>query len=479
MAGPVSERPPQNETRVARWLRGQRHRIPNGLNGRPALGAAIALIMVSVAAVVGPLRRAAPTRAVAEQTPSATSQRPGSEADIAGAAASDGSLAAATADAFIGVDLGDGPPPARPVVGPPPSLPPVERPEPPPITEAMLAVGVAPVPAKERVPKPRAVRGVYLNAWAAGSPRKRAKLIALADRTEIDAFVIDVKDASGHISYESTIPLAQQVGAPQRRFADVRELLAEMKAHGIYPIARIVAFKDPVLAGARHDLALRTRYGDVWRDRYGDVWVDAFNRHVWDYEIAIAREALSLGFAEVQWDYVRFPDTPAHLMRDVVYPAREGRTKADAIREFLSYSREQLSDLAAPVTADVFGLTTSAGSDMGIGQFWPKMVDATDVLLPMVYPSHYVRGSYGIADPNASPYEVVKTALQHAIRRSRDVAGAAAIRPWLQDFTLGEPRYGATEVRAQIQAVYDVGLDEWVLWNAGSDYTAEALTARR
>src|SRR5690606_28898603 len=122
----------------------------------------------------------------------------------------------------------------------------------------------------------------------------------------------------------------------------------------------------------------------------------------WDYNIAVAREAVMLGFSEVQWDYVRFPDVPQRYMREAVYPAQAGRSREDAIREFLEYSREQLADLGVPVTADVFVLTVSAGDDMGIGQRWSKMVDVTDVLLPMIYPSHFARGSYGIPVPNAA-----------------------------------------------------------------------------
>ncbi len=345
----------------------------------------------------------------------------------------------------------------------------------PPVTPASFAVHVDALPAAERVARPAAIHGIYLNAWAAGSARKRAKLIALADRTEVNAFVVDVKDATGHVSYESSMALARKIGASQARVGDIRAFLAELRSHGIYPIARIVAFKDPVLAAARPDWAIRDTAGGLWHDRYGDTWVDAYDRRVWDYDIALAREAMELGFSEIQWDYVRFPDTPARQMRNAVFAAAAGRTKAQAISEFLRYSRDQLSDVGATVTADVFGLTTSAGSDMGIGQYWPMMVGATDALLPMVYPSHYRKGSYGIAYPNGSPYEIVKTALEHGLRRSEGVADAAEIRPWLQDFTLGRPRYGAAEVRAQIRAVYDVGLRDWILWNPGSDYTVAAL----
>lgn len=327
-----------------------------------------------------------------------------------------------------------------------------------------------------RVPKPRAVRGLYVNAWAAGSPRKMAKLMALADSTEINAFVIDVKDVTGYVSYRTGVALARQIGADRDiRIRDIRGLLDQLRERGIYPIARIVVFKDPLLARKKPEWSIQADTGGIWMDHNGELWVDPFNKEIWDYAIALAREAVLLGFSEVQWDYVRFPDVPRRYMETAVYPARQGRTREDAIREFLRYSREKLADLGVPVTADVFGLTVSAGSDMGIGQRWEKMLDVADVLLPMVYPSHFAKGSYGIPVPNADPYQTVRTAMEYALQRSRGVPGAAAIRPWLQDFTLGWPSYGPAEVRAQIKATYDAGIDEWILWNPGSNYTAAAL----
>lgn len=326
------------------------------------------------------------------------------------------------------------------------------------------------------VPKPEVVRGIYLNAWAAGSSRRRAQLIELAERSEINTFVIDVKEA-GEVSYHSGVGLARAIGAGRGYIPDPRGVLATLRAAGIYPIARIVVFKDPVLAEQRPDWAIQREDGSLWEDRQGARWVDPYNREVWDYNIDLAREAVLLGFSEIQWDYVRFPDVPARLMRDAVFPARDGRSRTQAIREFLRYSRERLADLGVPVTADVFGLTVSVRNDMGIGQQWEEMVDVTDALLPMIYPSHFARGSYGIPVPNAAPYQTVKKALEFAVRRSAGVAGAAAIRPWLQDFSLGWPSYGAAEVRAQIQATYDAGLTEWILWNPASRYTAAALAA--
>ena len=333
-----------------------------------------------------------------------------------------------------------------------------------------------PVPAGERVPKPEAVRGIYVGSWPVGSSNRLAQLIRLADETEINAFVIDVKDVTGEISYATQVPLAQQLGADRRpRIGDIRAVLAKLKEHGIYPIARIVAFKDPLVADARPEWAIQRADGSVWEDNKGVRWVDAFNPEVHAYNIEIAREAVSLGFAEVQWDYVRFPDAPQSYMAEAVYPARDGRTMSQGIRSFMLKSRDELEPLEAPITADVFGITTSAFRDVGIGQLWEDMADVMDVLLPMVYPSHYPKGTWDFPVPNAAPYQIVHKALMHGVNRSKDIPNAATIRPWLQAFDLGEPDYTPEYVRAQIDAVYDAGLTEWILWNPSARYSAEPL----
>jgi hypothetical protein len=286
--------------------------------------------------------------------------------------------------------------------------------------------------------------------------------------------VIDVKEG-GEVSYKSSVKLAKEIGASREYIANVKKLLTKLREAEIYPIARIVVFKDPVLAQARKQYAVKTPEGEVWRDNKGTPWVDSYNKNVWDYNIALAREAIELGFAEVQWDYVRFSDAPKSYLARAVYPARRGRLRQDAIREFLIYSREKLKDLDIPVTADVFGLTVTQTGDMGIGQKWEKMVDVVDVILPMVYPSHFIPGNYGLRNPNAAPYRTIRNSLEDAIARSKLTTNPALIRPWLQAFTLGPPRYGPAHVRAQIKAVYDVGLEEWVLWNPGSNYDPAAL----
>lgn len=335
------------------------------------------------------------------------------------------------------------------------------------------------VPPGERVPKPRAVRGLYVNGWVAGSASRMARLLELADTTEINAFVVDIKDATGFVGYRTSVPFARDVGADaEPRIGDIQSLLARLKRHGIYPIARVVVFKDPIVAAARPELAIQDSVGRPWVDQHGDIWVDAFNREVWDYHVELAREAVELGFSEIQWDYVRFPDAPWKYLQRAVHPARADRTKADAIAEFLAYARDALADLDVPITADVFGLTTSVVGDLGIGQEWLRMQTEVDVLLPMIYPSHYRPGTYGFANPNGNPYGVMKRALEGALSRARGVRGAASVRPWIQDFTLGAPSYEPAHVRAQIQAAYDLGVEEWVLWNPGARYTAEALVGR-
>jgi hypothetical protein len=340
--------------------------------------------------------------------------------------------------------------------------------------DSIVAPAKAAPPAVARVARPEHVRALYLNAWAAGSPTKLPKLMSVADSTEINAFVIDVKEG-GEISYESKVPLAVEIGANRTYIRNIKRALDQMRERNIYPIARIVVFKDPVLAEAKPALAVKNADGSVWRDNKGTAWVDTYNRAVWDYNIALAREAVGLGFAEVQWDYVRFSDAPRSYLARATYPAAAGRTKADAVREFLLYSREKLKDLDVPVTADVFGLTVTTLGDMGIGQQWEKMADAVDVILPMVYPSHFIAGNYGLRSPNAAPYRTIKRSMDDAIRRSKPLANAAIIRPWLQAFTLGPPKYGPAHVRAQIEAVYDAGLTEWVLWSPGSNYDPAAL----
>lgn len=326
---------------------------------------------------------------------------------------------------------------------------------------------------------PDSVKGIYLNAWTAGSSRRRGNLIRLAERTEINTFVIDIKDATGFVSHATEVSLAREVGATgEIRIRDLPGLLVQLHEAGIYPIARIVVAKDPLVAAGRPDLAIQDSAGGVWLDQDSVRWLNLHHPEVWDYHVDLAKEVVRAGFPEIQWDYVRFPDAPQALRARQVFPESEGRPMTRAVGSFLSYSRGVLSGMGASVTADVFGVTTSYRRDVGIGQVWEEFIDKVDAALPMVYPSHYWTGSFGYEKPNAYPYEIVRRAMRDAVSRSALVEGAGTVRPWLQDFSLGDPPYDTPEVRAQIQATYDAGLTGWILWNPGSRYTESALMPR-
>src|SRR5437588_1640927 len=334
---------------------------------------------------------------------------------------------------------------------------------------------------QEEVLLPRAanIKGLYVNAWAFGSP-KLWQLVRLADETEVNAFVIDVKDDTGCLLYPSSVPTAQQIGANTCvRAKDARARLDTLAAHGIYAIARIVVAKDPLLAERKPSWSVKDRTtGGLWRDRIHSAWVDAYNDSVWIYSAQLAAEAVRLGFSEVQFDYVRFPDEPRERMATAIFPAHHGETQREAVREHITLLRNRLRPLGVPVTFDIFGLTASATTgDLGIGQVWEDFINVADVVLPMVYPSHYYRGAFGLAWPNGEPYRVVRYALSDALQRSRPHPAAAEIRPFLQAFTLGRrlPRYAPSQIRDQIRAAEDLGITSWVLWNPRSVYQRESL----
>jgi len=328
------------------------------------------------------------------------------------------------------------------------------------------------------VPMPKVVRGLYVNRWAAIGDRGW-ELIGVASRTEVNALVIDVKDDRGFVLYRSRVPLARAIGADTNRpmrHERLRAMLDSMRAHHIYPIARIVVAKDPLLASTKLEWAIRRKAdpSTPWRDKNGHPWLDPHQDGPWRYAAELACEAVDLGFSEIQFDYVRFPDDK-RLVSEATFPLAAGRVRAQVIREQLLTTRARLKPLGVPVTADVFGLTATDTTDMGIGQKWEMFINTMDVVLPMMYPSHYNPGSYGIGNPNAHPYETIAHGLKDAHRRSAAVPGAATLRPWYQDFTLGPPHYTATEVRAQIEAGYANGVQGWVLWNPRSIYTESAF----
>jgi hypothetical protein len=315
------------------------------------------------------------------------------------------------------------------------------------------------------------VRGLYVNRFAAQSQKKMRQLIAASDSTEINALVIDIKDEFG-LNYASADPSVARNAGRAGVIPGLKSLLDTLRAHHILAVARIVVFKDSVTARVNPQWTIRRQDGALWRDGKGMSWVNPFHAELWDYNIKVAEEAVRLGFGEVQFDYIRFPE-PYRSLPPQVFPARGTQTKEQALAEFLKLARLRLAKLGVRTTADVFGLVTTVPGALEVGQQWERLAGVTDVLLPMVYPSHYPRGAFDLPRPNAEPYKVVHAALVRAHERDLKLGLAGEhVRAWLQAFTLGSPPYGATEVKAQKQAVYDAGYDGWVLWNPGSHYDA-------
>lgn len=314
------------------------------------------------------------------------------------------------------------------------------------------------------------VRGLYLNRFAPQSPRKMQHLFRIADSTEINAFVIDMKDEFG-LNYRSANPkLARNAGSGRGIVGNVRALLDSVKAHGLLPIARIVTFKDPVAAELNPGWQIKREDGSTWRDKESLAWVNPYDREVWEYNLAVAEELVALGFGEIQWDYIRFPE-PYRSLPKQVFPGAK-MSKPDVLAAFLKEADSRLDKAGVRSTADIFGLVTTVKGALEVGQHWEKLSSVTDVLLPMVYPSHYPRGSFGVERPNAEPYKIIRTAIDTA--RARDkrlgITKAEHVRPWIQAFSLGKPPYGPEQIQAQKQAIYDAGYNGWILWSPGSRY---------
>ena len=328
------------------------------------------------------------------------------------------------------------------------------------------------------------VRGIYISGPMAGSTELFQNILDSAAGTEINTVVIDFKDDQGRITCPVDSPVASEIGACRPYVQDMKELIASLKERGLYVIARVVAFRDPWLAEKKPEWSLHLADGSLYRDRQGMAWVDPYRKEVWDYLVEVGTEAKEAGFDEVQFDYIRF--STEGTMRDVVFDeaVTGGRSKTDVITEFVKYAYEILASQGLFVSADVFG--TIIGSDIdaqAVGQVYTEMAKHLDYICPMIYPSHYGPGNFGLEHPDTMPYETVLEALKksqmvmdQAAEADGHVSSQAIVRPWLQDFTasyLGEGNYipyGYNEVQRQIQAVKDAGYDEWMLWSAANRY---------
>jgi hypothetical protein len=324
---------------------------------------------------------------------------------------------------------------------------------------------------------PRTVKGLYLSHHGVGDRTIRGRIFDLLDRTELNAVVIDVKGDEGYVPYDSQVPLAREAGATARvRVRDFDEILARLKAKGIYLIARIVVFKDNVLARHRPAWAVTdARTGALWLDAERLAWLDPFEDAAWPYAIALASEAARKGFDEIQLDYLRFP-TEGHLAAARFGEPNTAASREHAVAAFLERTRSELEPTGALLAVDVFGYAAFNPDDTGIGQRIETLAPRVDVLCPMAYPSSYHLGIPGYRNPVAHPYEIVFETVRRA--RERTAGTRVQVRPWIQnfrDYAFDRRPFEAAEVQAQMRAARDAGATGWMLWNAQNRYTGEAL----
>lgn len=307
------------------------------------------------------------------------------------------------------------------------------------------------------------IHGIYMTGWTAGSDQFY-KLVDYMQGSGLNAIVIDVQDDDGLTSWPVEVPLAAEIGANESKIANIAERIAYLKERGIYTVGRIVVYADPLLGRTRPDMAIQ---GGNFVDTRGIRWPDPYNQAVWAYKVAIAKEAAKAGFDEIQFDYIRFPEhrIPGYNAGVTV----EKRTAA--IESFLKYAAKELHPMGVYISADLFGLTTTvdAGDDMEIGQDYAAVAGIVDYVWPMVYPSHYAPGTYGIADPNQAPGRIVYESLVGAQRRTPE-RSRLIHRPWIQDFNYGSA-YGVAEIEDQIKGLAEAGIYQWILWDPSNTYT--------
>ncbi|MBT2570401.1 putative glycoside hydrolase [Planococcus sp. ISL-110] len=330
---------------------------------------------------------------------------------------------------------------------------------------------------------PDAVRGIFVTAHSAGGERFDS-LINLVDTTDLNAMVIDVKEDLGYLTYipEESSPLAElDMGQPLIK--DPRAMLEKLEEKEIYPIARVVVFKDTVLAEQKPELTFMDGE-QVWKNNRGDSFVNPFLQEVWDYNVQIAIEAAKLGFKEIQFDYVRFPEGFENRADDLSYSfgdyadsdADPVQRRVEAVTDFVAYAKEQLKPYGVEVSVDIFGYAATLPEAPGIGQNFSKISENVDVISSMIYPSHWT-SYFGIDKPDLAPYQLVAEYAKVENQVLAALENPPVSRPWLQDFTasyLGSGnymRYGKVEVEAQIKALQDNGIEEFLLWNAGNSYS--------
>jgi len=316
-------------------------------------------------------------------------------------------------------------------------------------------------------------KALYLSFYGIGSRIIRESALRIIGETEINSLVIDVKGDRGMVPFRSSTPLASRIGAQKIiTVKDIKGLIKSLRGKGIYTIARIVVFKDDLLARARPDLAVKTAGGQIWHDRENLAWIDPSKKEAWDYNISLAKEAAESGFDEIQFDYVRFPDAPG-LKFSVPYTEEN---RVGAIAGFLAEARRRLLPYNVFLAADLFGYVSWNTDDTKIGQKLEEVTPILDYISPMLYPSGFKFGIPGYRIPVAHPYEIVYLTLKKAQNRTH--LPPIRFRPWLQafrDYAFDKRQFNGQEIREQISAAEKFGSHGWMLWNPRNIYTTDGL----
>ncbi|WP_069999865.1 putative glycoside hydrolase [Cellulosilyticum sp. I15G10I2] len=325
---------------------------------------------------------------------------------------------------------------------------------------------------------PKIVKGIYIPA---SRVNQYEEYISLVNNTSVNAFIIDVKNDKGYLTFNSTNPKLIEMGCVLENppIKDMRFIMNRLYEEDIYPIARIVAFKDSVAAPKFPDRAVKDKTGNTYTNKASETWLNPYDKRNWEYLLQICEEAIQMGFKEIQFDYVRFHES----MNEQTVILSENISKTEIITAFVKYMYEHLSAYGVYVSADVFGaiITSKIDSDI-VGQDFKELSKHLDYICPMVYPSHYAKGTFGIEYPHLDAYGIILRSMEFAqdeIKKIPREERRAIIRPWLQDFTMSSSKpylvYGKEQIEQQIKGAYDAGLSEWIFWNAAGKYTQTGL----
>jgi len=322
---------------------------------------------------------------------------------------------------------------------------------------------------QQKIPK-QEVKALYLTAYSAGLDSKTDQIIDLMEKTELNAVVIDIKDYTGFVLYDSNLPIVNEFGLEKNLLGDLKKIIKKFHEKNIYVIARQTVFQDPILAEKKDDWAIKNKFGGIWRDYKGLSWVDPSKKDVWKYNLDIAREATKFGFDEINFDYVRFP-SDGDL--NTVFYENQTQNKNEIMADFFSYLDESLKNYPVWISIDFFGFVMERQDGMSIGQTLAGAIDKVDFICPMMYPSHYPSGHLGLQNPADYPYLVIDNGMKKAENVFKN-SKRTQVRPWIQAFNIGAV-YDAEKIRAQIDAIEKYDNNGFMLWNAANRYTEAGL----